>query len=233
MLHLSKAIGLLACGLLLVAGCKDKPKPAASVPTSATATAPSKPPPVSQAKALDVASLQKSLRCAKAGAGPCAVLAQFKNCVSLAQLTGTGESRYLGEGYVVRSGAFVDEFTVLRRRQVPTSNVAPGQMPSMFGIGTIEDSRADAKRHARKAIAKFRRGDVTKVTNAAVRYVKERNDWTEANATPAAENQIYIASDGATYLCPLKDQRVLLVRSSSTSDKPGDGVYATLWPVSW
>ena len=237
MLHIMMRLGPLTCAVLLLAGCKDKPKPTTTTAASAAPTAVAAAPKVvvAKAKALDVAQLQKALRCTKGSthAGPCSVLAAFENCVALPRLTGAGESRYLGEGYRVKSGAFVDEFTVLKRWSITTKEAGPGQMPNKFAIGAIPDTRSGAIRHAKKAIAKYRRGDVTKAMNAAVRYVKERTDWSEARATPAEKNQIYISSNGPAYLCSLKNQRVLLVQQSALTDKAADGVYATLWPVSW
>lgn len=237
MLHIMMRLGPLACAALLVAGCKDQPKPTATTAASAAPTAVKAAPHVvvAKAKALDVARLQKALRCTKgsAHAGPCGVLAAFENCVALPRLTQAGESRYLGEGYRVKSGAFVDEFTLLKRWSITTKEAGVGQMPNKFAIGAIPDTRSAAIRHAKKAISKYRRGDVTKAMNAAVRYVKERTDWSQARATPAEKNQVYISSTGPAYLCPLKNQRVLLVQQSALSDKAGDGVYATLWPVSW
>ncbi len=238
MLRHMKRFTPLVVALLALPGCKDKPKPKPSAAASARTAASAMPPPVALPKAepLDVAKLQKALRCTKASRafdGPCGVLAAFKNCEALPALTQAGESRYLGEGYVVNKGAFVNQFTLLKRWRVPTNKVAAGQIPNKFAIGSIPDTRSDAIRHAKKAISKWKRGDVTKRMNAAVRYVKERNDWVESNVTQAKEGQLYVSSSAPAYLCPLKNQRVLLVQQASTTDKPGDGVYATLWPVSW
>ena len=69
--------------------------------------------------------------------------------------------------------------------------------------------------------------------NAAVRYVKERTDWQDKIASLTDGQQVHIASDAIAYACALKDQRLLIVQESSTSNKVSDGLYATLWPVSW
>ena len=228
---------MLIAVLALTGGCtkKKKPEPVEAKPGASSAAPATPKPPVAKAKPLDVDKLRKELKCKKGGgiAGPCAVLDAFKDCTALPALTDAGESRYLGQGYVVKDRAFVETFTVLKRSRVPTANLRPGQLASTFAIGAIPDDRSGALRHAKKAVSKFERGDVTKSMNAAVRYVKERTDWQDKIASLTDGQQVHIASDAIAYACALKDQRLLIVQESSTSNKVSDGLYATLWPVSW
>src|SRR5262245_33090585 len=109
--------------LLLVAtlvACQDppqpQPKPSAPTAISATATVdPTATPsaaavPTPTPTALDVAELKTALKCGKANAaGPCNVIGQFAECKKWDPVTQSGDGRWLGRGYVVEKGAYVEE----------------------------------------------------------------------------------------------------------------------------
>jgi hypothetical protein len=225
---------------LALAACQGKPGPegvasSASVAASAVNVAP-KPTaePLPKPEKLDVAALRAALKCgAKAAAGPCEVLEDFKECGAMNPVTQSGEGRWLGKGYLVKNGAFIEEYTLLRSKAVPASQVGAGSLPARLAIDSIPDERGGEKTNAEKAINAFERGDVPLPTNTAIRYVKERAEWSEAPVMAAEDNQLYVASGSGAYLCSRTKQRVLLVRRSSTRSQAADGVYAVLWPVSW
>ena len=230
-------ISLCLLGLLPPA-CEDSPKPGATTPSASVAT-PTPPASASAAAAvptpepLDVAALDKALKCGGKGHGPCSVLQDFHDCVEWSPVTSGGDARWLGEGYAVQSGAFVDQLTLLRSKRVPSSEVGAGQLPVRIGTATIPDDMAAERNHAEKAIKAFKRGDVARKGNQALDYVKNRQDWPAAFAMKSKDNQVYVAVEGGLYLCALKDQRLLLVKASNNRQHPADGLYATLWPVSW
>ena len=230
---LQLALLVTAFGL---AGCDDKPKqPAAPPTTSASATATTT---TAQAlptpKALDVKALKASLKCGTGGHGPCGVLDAFTGCISWSPVTSGGDGRWLGEGYIVKKGAFLDELTLLRSKRVPLADVGPGQLPAKIGITSVPDDRSTVRAHARKAINAYKRGDVPKKNiNRAITYINERQDWPEAFSMKADGNQVYVAVDAGAHLCALKDQRLLVVKLSGNREHKADGVYATLYPVSW
>ena len=134
---------------------------------------------------------------------------------------------------MVSQSKFIPEFTLLRSKRVAVNQVGPGQIAAKLGVANIPDDRAAEKRHAEKALRAYKRGDVTKAINAAVRYIKQRDDWPEAFALQAEANQIYVAVSGGAYLCARKDQRLIVVKRAGNRTHPADGVYAIMWPVSW
>jgi hypothetical protein len=223
---------------LLLFGCDQTPKPGAGA-SSATATATGKAKPTTTAKAgpppkaLAVASLKKALKCGASSPGPCEVLADFEKCNAWNPVARSGDGRWIGTGYVVKQGKFVDELTVLRTKRVPLTEVGPGQLPVMIAIGNIPNDRDAVVRHAPKVIRALASGDVPKHTNAAVAYLKKRTDWSDNYVMQAEGVQIYVAVDGGAHICVINNQRLLMVRRTGGSGNAADGVYATLYPVSW
>jgi hypothetical protein len=183
--------------------------------------------------ALEVDKLKASLKCGKGGHGPCEVLQEFQECQKFDPITQSGDGRWLGQGYVVKKSAFIDELTLLRTRRVPLAEVGPGQLGAKIATGNIPDDRVAERRHAEAAVRAFRRGDVAKQTNAAMDYIKGRTEWQEAFSMQAKDNQVFFAAAGGGYLCAKDKQRLLMVRLSGDREHPADGVYAVMWPVSW
>jgi len=228
---------LLALPLLSI-GCDDPSKSAGGTPSAtATPTASAKPTATGQAgpppKALAVAALKKALKCGAKSPGPCEVLAEFDNCTPWSPTDGSGDGRWIGFGYVVKEGKFVDQYTVLRNRRVPLTEVGPGQLPAMIAIGSIPEDQAAVARHAPKLIRALARGDVPKETNATVAYLKKRTDWSDNYAMKAENEQIFVNVGGGAHLCGIKKQKLVVMARAAGSDNAADGVYATLYPVSW
>ena len=224
---------------LALAACKAQPAAgdaaASSVPAGSAATATLKPVsavPLAKPEKLDVSALKASLKCGQAS-GPCAVLEDFKECIPWNPVTKSGEGRWMGKGYVVKNGAFIDEYTLVRTKGVATSQVAAGALPALVAIDNIPDARGGEKSNAEKAVNAFERGDVALPTNTAIHYVKERTEWSDAPVMAAEDNQLYVATGSGAYLCARSNQRLMLVRRSPSRSHAGDGVYAILWPVSW
>ena len=232
---------LLPALLLISLGasaCDDSAKtsPTAAASTSATAAASSarKVPPPPPPDGLDVATLQKTLKCGNGGHGPCIVLKAFKDCKDWLPMTESGDGRWLGKAYIVKKGTFVEDLVLLRSKRVNVSDVGPGQLNVKIAIADIPQSYPAEIQHAHKALRAFKRGDVTKASNQAVRYIKDRQDWPDAFVSKAKENQIFVADRGGAYLCQMKgDQRLLVVRKSNSRENPADGLYAEMYPVTW
>ncbi|MBW2457141.1 MAG: hypothetical protein JRI68_21685 [Deltaproteobacteria bacterium] len=228
---------LVALPLLLL-GCDDGSKPTAGA-SSATATGSTKAKPTSTGqagpppKALAVESLKKALKCGAKSPGPCEVLAEFENCTPWNPTGGSGDGRWMGFGYVVKQGKFVDQLTVLRNRRVPLTEVGPGQLPVMIAIGSIPEDQSAVARHAPKAIRALSRGDVPKETSAAVAYLKKRTDWSENYAMKAEGDQIYVNLGAGAHLCGINNQRLVMMARTGGSENATDGIYAALYPVSW
>ena len=234
-------VSALALGAALLGCSKDEAQPgAAASATAAGSGAPSARPAATAAPdlptpdPLDVPSLQKTLKCSpKSEGGPCRVLNDFKACQTARIVTPSGDGRWLGNGYVVRSGAFTEELTLLRSRSVPSGEVGKTQIAAKVGLGRIPEEEEVARRQAEKAVSALARGDVPKVNNAGVAYIKELKEWSEAYAVTAQDNQIYVAASDGYYLCAVNAQRLLLVQRVTAPKSAGDGLYADLYPVSW
>jgi hypothetical protein len=225
--------------------CQDQPqpqpKPSAPTAISATATVdPTATPsvaavPTPTPKPLDVEELKTALKCGKANAaGPCNVLGQFAECKKWDPVTQSGDGRWLGRGYVVEKGAYVEELSLVRTRRVPMTEVGPGQLPVKVAITNIPNDLSTEREHAEKAIRAYERGDVTTKFNLAVEYIKKRDEWPEAFTTQAEGNQVFVAAEGGAHLCAREGESTLLaIKRAANRQHPADGVYAILWPVSW
>lgn len=200
----------------------------AAVSTAEKAPEPPPPPP----EPLNVAELEKALKCSGQEFGPCQVLAQFQNCIDWSPITDSGDGRWLGKGQVVKKGAFTEELSILRSRRVPTSEVGPGQLGAKIALERIPDDRATEQAAATKALKAYARGDVPG-PNSGTDYVKERTEWSEAFSMKAKDNQIYAASGGGLWLCQHDDQRLIMVKLSSSREHKADGTYAIMYAVTW
>jgi hypothetical protein len=201
------------------------------VAPAATSSAPAA---VAKGEKLDVAALQKALKCPppskKTLEGPCGVLAEFKECVEWSPVTQSGDGRWLGRGYRTKNGAFVEELTMLRSKRIPLAE-AGGGLPAKIGIEAFPDG--PDREAAEKALHAYERGDVTVPGNAAVRYLKERREWADAPVMGSDENQVFVSTGGGAHLCMTKTQRLLVVLPSLERSHPADGLYATMYGVSW
>lgn len=238
---MSRLFPLLMAAVLTIpaiSACKDNAKTKADASATAVPSASISPkakvPPPPPPDALDVAALQKALKCGGAGHGPCNVLAAFKDCKKWSPITDSGDGRWVGMANIVKKGAFTEELMLLRSKRVNVTDVGPGQLNVKIAMATIPDTYAAEQRHARKALDAYKRGDVPTATNQGVVYIKKRENWQDAFAMQAKANQIFVADQGGAYLCQMTtDQRLLVIRKSNTRDHAADGVYAVFYPVSW
>ncbi len=236
---------ILAVSLLLAVACNKSGSGGAASASAAAARASSSAAPsaaasstsaaaVAKGEKLDVAALQKALKCPppakKALEGPCGVLAEFKDCVAWSPVTQNGDGRWLGRGYRTRAGAFVEELTMLRSKRIAVAE-AGGGLPAKIAIEAFPDG--EEREAAEKAIHAYERGDVTVPGNAAVQYLKDRKEWADAPAMASDENQVFVATGGGANLCMTKAQHLLVVQPSLEHAQPADGLYAILYGVSW
>jgi hypothetical protein len=183
---------------------------------------------------LDVAELQKALKCGGADkTGPCSVLAAFAApCTAWSASVPSGDGRWMGRGYLVQEGKTTDQITLLRARRVPLTEVGPGQLPVKIAVAELpkDDPAADP---AAKAIRAFERSDVPGKGNAGVEHVKQRTDWAEAFATKTTGGQVYALAHGGTFVCQGPKQQLLVVQRAGSRTDKGDGIYAELWGTAW
>lgn len=232
------ALALLISALLLPA-C-DPPSSGGSASAAPSASAPPAAPPAPTAEAmpppddLDVASLQKALKCATdAKSGPCGVLAKYTTCTAWNAVSPSGDSRYVGRGTVVEGAKSTESVVVVRARRVPLNEVGPGQLPVKIGVGEITKEDGSAFDQAGQTIRSYERSDAPGKSNATVEYLKKRTQWTEAFANKTAGGQVYGIMRAGTFLCQGARQSVLMVQKAGSRTSSADGLYAELWPASW
>lgn len=232
------ALVLLAASSVL-AGCDEPPVGPAATSSASAATAKPKPSasagPVKKQAAIEVERLKKALRCtATSQGGPCLVLNDFKDCQPHKLITPGGEGRWIGRGYRVKNTKYVEEYTLVRSRRVPTSEVGAGQVGAKVALTQIPESESGALQRAPRAINKLAHDDAPKANNPAMLYLKNLKDWSESYATEADDNQVYVSFDDGIYLCQQHaHQRLLLIGPSKSGKHPADGLYAEVYPASW
>lgn len=242
-LALVSVVSLAATVIAAASGCDKAPTPgsgaaSASVsappPVSAPAPTPAQPAPPPPDD-LDAAALLKALKCvADSKLGPCRVLAGFASCnKDWNPVSPSGDARWLGAGYVVENGKTTEIISIVRSKRVPTTEIAPGQLPVKIGIAELEKQEGAAYDQAGRAVRAFERGDQPPRSSPTLEYIKKRENWPESFASKTVGGQVYSITQGGTFVCQGKKQQLLVVQRSSSKASSGDGLYAELYPTSW
>ncbi len=227
---------------IAVAACAEPPAgtsappaasgtPQAAVPVASAA-------PVENAVAapddLDVGALKKALQCADdAKSGACAVLVRFGSCKPWNPVSPSGDARWIGRGYRVEGGKTSEEVTIVRSRRVPSNEVGPGQLPAKVGITDIAKQEGAAYTQADRVIRALERSDVAARSNPALEYLKKRTSWPEGFSMKTVGGQVYVASEGGTFICQGPKQELWLVQRAATRGGAGDGLYAEVFAATW
>jgi hypothetical protein len=183
---------------------------------------------------LDVAGLQKALKCATdAKSGPCGVLARFGSCSPWNPVVPSGDGRWLGHGYVVEGKDTKRQITLVRSRRVPTSEVGPGQVPAKISVTEIPKQEGTAFTQADRIIRALERTDIAPRGNPTLEFIKRKTDWPEYYGTPTTDGQVYLLAQAGGYLCQGPRKQLLLVQRAATRGSNADGVYAELWAATW
>jgi hypothetical protein len=224
--------------LLVLMSCNaDRgPAPAASASAaavpSAVRTGTVEPTPA--ADDLDAAPLKQALKCASdAKKGPCGVLAAFSTCTAWSGTVPSGDGRWLGRGFRVDGGKTTEQFTIVRAKTVPSSEVGPGQLPVKIGIAEIANGDGNAYDQADRAVRALERRDVPPRQSPTIEFVKNKSEWPEASATRTKSGQIYVIAQGGGFVCQGPEQRLLVVQRATSIAANADGLYAELWPTTW
>jgi hypothetical protein len=228
----------LVAPALALLGC-DPPAPAPAVSSASSLSPAPSASSVSAAPAavlldLDVASLQKTLKCGgDATSGACGVLTKFASCTEWNPISPSGDGRWLGRGWAVEGAKVTEQFALVRSRRVPTSEVAAGQIGVKIAITDLPKQESSAFEHADRAIRAFERNDVPPRSSPTLEYVKQRTDWPEAFAMRTSGKHVYAIAANGTYYCQGQNRTLLVVQRAATRGSNGDGLYAELWPTSW
>lgn len=226
---------LLIVLALALAACE---KPTASPAASASAAPPPPPTPTAAAPApappdLDLAAVQKALKCGGERTGACGVLAKIATCTAWNPIVPSGDGRWLGHGWLVEGGKTTDHLTLVRARRVPTNDVGPGQLGARISVTELGKQEGQAYEQADRVIRIFERSDTPPRSSPTLEHVKQRADWPESFAMRTAGGQVYALTQNGTYLCEGAKRTVLLVQRGSSHGASADGLYAEVWPTSW
>lgn len=220
-------------------------KEGASGASAPSSTAPTPPPVVSTAPAaldtvptapddLDLKGLQKLLACpAEPKGGPCSVLASFAKCMQWNASTPSGDGRWIGHGHRVEGAKTTEEFTIFRARRVPQNEVGPGQLPLKIGIANISKDDGAAWEQAERSIKAFSKHDVPPRGNAAVEFLKRKDNWPEGFVLRTAGGQVYVVLEGGAFVCQGPQQQLIVVHREASRSGKADGLYAEVWPSNW
>ncbi len=228
----------IALALLALTGACDEPAPA---PTAASASAPpaasAPPPPAEPAAAppddLNVADLQKALKCGGSKSGPCLLLAKLAECKPWSATVPSGDGRWLGRASIMANGQLTEGFAMLRLKAAPLSEVGPGQLPAKIALAEITKEDGAAYDQADRTIRAYERADVPPKSSPTLELVRRRDAWPDAFAVRTAGGHVYAIAQGGTFICQGPKQQLLAVQRAATRSSSGDGIYAELWATSW
>lgn len=228
----------LAAFALALRACEQ---PSSTPVASASAAAP--PPPAALASAppaaapappdLDLAAVQKALKCGGEKTGACGVLAKVASCTAWNPSVPSGDGRWLGHGWLVEGGKTTEQLTLVRARRVPTNEVGPGQLGVKIAITDLGKQEGQAFEQADRVIRIFERSDTPPRSSPTLEHVKQRTEWPESSAMRTVGAQVYALTQNGAYLCEGAKRTVLLVQRGSVRGASADGLYAELWPISW
>ena len=220
---------------IAVAACDSPPAPPPVASAAAPAAPPASPAPAAAAPPdLDVAALQKTLKCGgESKSGACGVLAKMTRCQTWSAAVPSGDGRWLGRGWVIEGSKTEEQLTLLRARRAPQSDVGPGQLGVKIAVTDLPKQEGAAHDQADRAIRALERSDVPPRGSEAIEYAKQRTAWPEAFAMRTAGGQVYALTQNGTYVCQGAKQTLLLVQRGSGGAASGDGLYAEVWPTSW
>ena len=219
-----------------IPGCdQKKPLPSAA---SATSTAVAEASPIKIAEAprpapadIVLDPILKELKCdKKSKSDSCRILNEFAGAARWSGQTPAGEGRWIGNAYVRDKGVEKRQLLLLWAKQMPTSQVGPGDLPVRVGTGTLPDDVLD---HGFKMITAVSQGDSPSKRNQARPLVESFVPTTHHGAVNTSGASVRLISEDAVYLRQ-SGRRVLLVMPSQTQNaSPGDGTYAEFWRATW
>ncbi len=220
----------------LFASCrKSEPiKPTASSRAVSTEIAAQPPPPVvvpPAPKDMDVAALERDLGCSKASRlQACRILKEFSLAQRFTAHTPSGEGRWIGNAVTVEKGVETTGHLVLWAKQVPTSQVGPGDLPIKAGFGFI---REGLKLQSEKLMRALVRSADPPESNPAYQFAKAFVPSKPRVMVNTAGPSVHLTSEESVYLRFAPPRKVYLINPAPSTAAAGDGVYAELWLGDW
>jgi hypothetical protein len=161
------------------------------------------------------------------------VLAAFAGCKEWNAVSPSGDARWLGKAYIVEGSKTSEQITLVRSKRVPSTEVAPGQLPVKISITDLPKEEGAAYDQAERAIRAFERNDVPPRSNPTLEYIKKRSEWPEAHAARTVSGQVLVNTGGGAYVCQGARQQLVVVQKAEAAGGGGDGLYAELWATTW
>jgi hypothetical protein len=221
--------------VLAVFGCEEeKPKPAAAAPSASVEAAP----PAKAAEAprpapadLVLEPLLKDLKCEKKSTrDSCRVLEEFGQGSRWIAQTPAGEGRWIGNAFVRDKGVEKKQLVILWAKQVPTSQVGPGDLPVRVGTGTLADELIE---HGFKMISALSHSDSPSKRNQARPAVEAFVPTAQRGAINTVGASVRLIAEDSVYLRQSGRKVLIVMPSQAPSASAGDGTYAEAWRATW
>lgn len=227
-----------ACALPACDKGNSKAEPDAAPVASATAAPSAAPRP--RPDDLDVPALRQPLKCATAAKNPrpvCQVLDEFEkaDAWNLETIRGT-DARYFGQATIVEKGQPRMGWYFLVVKKVPTNEVAAGDLPIKVAIRELEPTLGAENAQAPRLLRALEHDDAVSKGNSTIQYVKSYapSNWDGANVTAGPSTIMH--SQGGMFVRENKKRQLHIIQLAAVGvggANSGDGIYATLHPVSW
>lgn len=218
--------------------CCESKKAGPGAAASAASSAPSVPPvkvvdaPPRPAPAdIVLEPLLKELKCdKKAKTDSCRVLTEFSEGKRWIAQTPAGEGRWFGLAFVRDKGVEKKQLMILWAKQMPTSQVGPGDLPLRVGTGTLSD---DLIEHGFKMVTALSQSDQPSKRNQARSQVESFVPTTHRGAINTAGASVRLISEESAYFRQSGRKVLLVMPNEAQSASPGDGTYAEFWRATW
>jgi len=234
----SAALGLLGSAAVAFVACNksDPPQPmAASASASASASVAAVPevpsPPPAAPKDIDVAALERDLKCAKASRSEaCRILKEFSQAQRFAAKTPSGGGRWIGPAVTVEKGLETKRHLVLWAKTVPLSQVSLGDLPIKAAFELIPEG---LKLQSEKLMRSLVRSSDPPESNPAYHFANAFEPSKTYVLANTAGPSVHLTAEKSVYLRLAPPRKVYLVELAPGNAAAGDGTYAELWLGDW
>jgi len=234
-MNATKIAVMFTCALALF-GCDEKtakPGVALAAPSASEGPAPVKVLEAPRPAPADIViePLLKELKCdKKSKTDSCRLLTEFSSATRWVAQTPAGEGRWVGNAFVREKGVEKKQLMLLWAKQMPTSQVGPGDLPIRVGTGTLEPELIE---HGFKMIAAISRSDQPSKRNQARPAVEAFTPTTHRGAVNTAGASVRLISEESVYLRQVGRKVLLVMPSQASGATAGDGTYAEFWRATW
>jgi len=154
---------------------------------------------------------------------------------NLETIRGT-DARYFGQATIVEKGTPRTGWYFVVVKKVPTNDVPAGDLPIKVAVRELEPTLGAEIAQAPRLLRALEHDDTVNKGNSTIQYVKSYapSNWDGANVTTGPSTILY--SQGGIYVRESKKRQLQIIQLAAVGvggASTGDGIYATLHPVSW